>query len=308
MMPPIPTVGAWPSNMGPPAPGAHLANMPVPRGPRDPRGRPHAPYAPLGPSRLDRFRDHVRDAIAGGAAGRPGGIGRTAAGALGAAFPEASIPLAIAVEAKRVIEGAIKGLHDFAETTVEANRHLGMYSAEVAGAYMRLSLGNFRRNLDLADRTGHGTADLVRAVDAMRDALQPYRAASTSLGNQAAGAAAGFTGELAMKLEAIPNAINRLSDSIGNVEDLGKLFADLLVGAFWASPAGLALQALMKALETWFPDIADELKKLVAAQPKPNAAMGAWDAFIRHEAGPNRMPPLNPRRGPFVPVRPPFQK
>jgi hypothetical protein len=268
-------------------------------------GVPSAILNPLPkPSRFQNFYGAFKNALpASIALGGRAGIGRAAAIAAGKAFPQVAIPLAVASEAKRALTESIRGLRDFAENLVNANRHFALYNADIANAYATLSLGDYRRNVQTATATAPGLTNLVRAVDDLRDSMQPFRIASANLQNALGSFGAGALGEALDKLQFIPNFFNNLYNATGtSAGDVGSGAVNAIVYAFWSSPGAVLLSSTLGALQEFLKGWGIDIKKWLQNNDPKGQPLGPWNEFFLQQMGAGRQGPMNPRFN-----KPPFQ-
>lgn len=253
---------------------------PVPPAPRPtPQGPAPSPFPGIGPGSPSfavavptaATQTHTAFSPRGALAGFPSLLPRQAAVAAGVGIALLDLP--------REMERFAEGVH-------AANRALAPFTPGLARAEALLHLSDFRRTIGLARATEPSAVELTRAVDAMRDALYPFRVAGGHLRNEAGGFAAGLVGGLgqagggwAVLLE---NGLKKLDDKAGGDfaakmgDALGKA---IIYGNPILGPLTLAVNKLNDAMG-WVIE-------------KPKLESDPWTAMMFDQAGARRVAPLH---------------
>ena len=288
---------------------AHMA-QPPPAPPPPPR----PPGAATTPPPVPPPAPSGWHAAAGGAVGgASGGIGSKIGGGVGGAFGGGPGALAgafiggAAEHLMRMVTLLPKRLHDFAEETAAATRRLSLFDAQIGLASAQLTLGDFNRNLALARFTAPTGAELLRAVNRMRDEFIPFQAVLTNLRQEAAIGGASFLGGAAGTLGIVPEigqAILKAIDPNGGgiagvAQAVGQQFATSLLGALLGGPVGaLAGAFLPPALVDKFRQMLKDLG-IIPDLKVGGGAKGAWDNFTRDVAA-GAVHPGTPIHGGFL--------
>jgi hypothetical protein len=243
---------------------------------------------PPTPGFFQNLGQHFQQTVARQARYGYGNLGGAARGALMAAAPEVGIPLEITRAAMNTAKEAVKGLHDFVEQTLAANRALAPFSAKLQQSYAQLSLNDLRRTMALSKTLEDPAASLVRFTDDMRQALQPFVIASHQAGMTGAAFGAGAVGGLAQSFRPIADLVTGLKDL--------------------ADPEGGLANSVGMAVASGFASFTPFLGQLLAAIELINKTLGfgeageavgaggPWESMILHEAGPMRSDPIRPAR------------
>ena len=139
--------------------------------------------------------------MAAGSAGL--GIAAGVAGVAGTAL--SVIGTAVSIGASIVgtgvaIAALAKVMKDHAEHKVVENRYLSRYNGGLANAYMALDMGDLRRDIDMAHRTGGSSSALVASVNGLRDNWQESNVFFQEVSNRIGIMGASFVGEIGKAL------------------------------------------------------------------------------------------------------------
>jgi hypothetical protein len=226
---------------------------------------PQAQFPPMPPpTRVQQFGQAFRQAIPATAAFSGAPVANAARAAFAATVPEVAIPIAIAREFGDALKDSAKWMREFGEKISASNKSLGQYNGQLALAYARLNVGDFYRNVAVANRTAPSGDALVKAVDRMRDAWQETRVASGNIQNELGIFTARVSENLGNAFAPFSKALN---DFVGKDKDGegAKNFADMLTNGF---------EDVVDSIREWA-----GLEKLDRDKaPKPQ--LGPWDNLV----------------------------
>jgi len=292
---PPPPVRAAPLPPSPPPPAPPPNPYAGPAFTAFPQGMQNAAFPPPPPRPRRpqpfgrRFGQHFGASFARMAKYGYGSVRQSARSAFVAAAPKAALGLSIAGEARDTIVGAVRALKDFTDRMLEANRALARYSPLLAVELARLELGDFRRQFAMGAATGATGADLVKAVNAMRDSFFPYQVFGRNAQNQFAEGAAQGMGEVAEYFRAIPEILEYLRANFGR-QILNETFHQVLAAAQAIVPM---LGPAVAGIDT-FMKLMNEIKKRLGIEDlKPGNQLGAWDTLITNLPGSPFATPLH---------------